>query len=64
MYSPHKSLIQQGKIIAAKSLGDIAVDLTEHGGGTKITRLGDNLKHNLIMASTGSLASTGRSAFW
>uniref|UniRef100_A0A674BSJ7 FERM domain containing 4B n=1 Tax=Salmo trutta TaxID=8032 RepID=A0A674BSJ7_SALTR len=49
----------KGKIIAAKSLGDIAVDLTEHGGGTKITRLGDNLKHNLIMASTGSLASTG-----
>uniref|UniRef100_A0A4W5L5R7 FERM domain containing 4B n=1 Tax=Hucho hucho TaxID=62062 RepID=A0A4W5L5R7_9TELE len=49
----------KGKITAAKSLGDIAVDLTEHGGGTKITRLGDNLKHNLIMASTGSLASTG-----
>ncbi|XP_013991861.1 FERM domain-containing protein 4B isoform X1 [Salmo salar] len=49
----------KGKISAAKSLGDIAMDLTEHGGGTKITRLGDNLKHNLIMASTGSLASTG-----
>ncbi|XP_035596279.1 FERM domain-containing protein 4B-like isoform X1 [Oncorhynchus keta] len=49
----------KGKITAAKSLGDIAVDLTEHGGGTKISRLGDNLKHNLIMASTGSLASTG-----
>uniref|UniRef100_A0A6Q2WRC2 FERM domain-containing protein n=1 Tax=Esox lucius TaxID=8010 RepID=A0A6Q2WRC2_ESOLU len=49
----------KGKITAAKSLGDIAVDLTEHGGGTKISRLGDNLKNNLIMASTGSLVSTG-----
>ncbi|KAJ8016737.1 hypothetical protein DPEC_G00010460 [Dallia pectoralis] len=49
----------KGKLSAAKSLGDIAVDLTEHGGGTKVSRLGDNLKNNLIMASTGSLVSTG-----
>ncbi|KAL1021034.1 hypothetical protein UPYG_G00007870 [Umbra pygmaea] len=51
--------VSKGKITAAKSLGDIAMDLTEHGGGSKITRLGDNLKNNLIMASTGSLVSTG-----
>ena len=39
------------------------MDLTDQQGGSKITRLGDvGLKNNLIMASNGSLVSTGMSA--
>ncbi|KAM6977184.1 FERM domain-containing protein 4B [Aplochiton taeniatus] len=49
----------RAKISTARSLEEIAMDLSEPGGA-KITRLGDNLlKHNHIMASTGSLVSTG-----
>ncbi|KAM3872629.1 FERM domain-containing protein 4B [Diretmus argenteus] len=49
----------KGKLGTARSLEEIAVDLTDHGG-SKISRLGDTgLKNNLIMASNGSLVSTG-----
>ncbi|KAG7261299.1 hypothetical protein CRUP_015333, partial [Coryphaenoides rupestris] len=49
----------RGKIGSARSLEEIAMDLTEHGG-SKISRLGDAaLKNNHIMASNGSLVSTG-----
>ncbi|CAL8319225.1 unnamed protein product [Merluccius merluccius] len=49
----------KGKIGSAKSLEEIAMDLTEQGG-SKISRLGDTgLKNNHIMASNGSLVSTG-----
>ncbi|KAG7252482.1 hypothetical protein CRUP_011208, partial [Coryphaenoides rupestris] len=49
----------KGKIGSARSLEEIAMDLTEHGG-SKISRLGDAaLKNNHIMASNGSLVSTG-----
>lgn len=42
-----------------KSLEEIAMDLTEHGG-PRINRLGDaGLKNNFITASNGSLVSTG-----
>ena len=52
----------QGKIGSAKSLEEIAMDLTEQGG-SKISRLGDTgLKNNHIMASNGSLVSTGRAS--
>ncbi|XP_067095677.1 FERM domain-containing protein 4B isoform X1 [Osmerus mordax] len=48
------------KVSAARSLEEIAMDLTDQQGGSKITRLGDaGLKNNLIMASNGSLVSTG-----
>uniref|UniRef100_A0A8C4H321 FERM domain containing 4B n=1 Tax=Dicentrarchus labrax TaxID=13489 RepID=A0A8C4H321_DICLA len=46
-------------IRTARSVEEIAMDLTEHGGA-KINRLGDaGLKNNLITASNGSLVSTG-----
>ncbi|TMS16312.1 FERM domain-containing protein 4B [Larimichthys crocea] len=49
----------KSKLGTAKSLEEIAMDLTEHGGA-KINRLGDaGLKNNLITASNGSLVSTG-----
>lgn len=43
---------------AARSLGDIAVDLTENGTA-KTTKLNVGTKNQLIMASNGSLVSTG-----
>uniref|UniRef100_A0A8C2ZZL4 FERM domain containing 4B n=1 Tax=Cyclopterus lumpus TaxID=8103 RepID=A0A8C2ZZL4_CYCLU len=47
------------KLGAARSVEEIAMDLTEHGGA-KINRLGDaGLKNNFITASNGSLVSTG-----
>uniref|UniRef100_A0A3P8TPR1 FERM domain containing 4B n=1 Tax=Amphiprion percula TaxID=161767 RepID=A0A3P8TPR1_AMPPE len=47
------------KLGTARSLEEIAMDLTEHGGA-KINRLGDvGLKNNFITASNGSLVSTG-----
>ncbi|KAF7667441.1 hypothetical protein LDENG_00060270 [Lucifuga dentata] len=49
----------KSKLVTARSLEEIAMDLTEHCG-SKITRLGDTgLKNNLIRASNGSLVSTG-----
>ncbi|XP_045912584.1 FERM domain-containing protein 4B isoform X3 [Micropterus dolomieu] len=49
----------KAKLGTARSLEEIAMDLTEHGGA-KINRLGDaSLKNNLITASNGSLVSTG-----
>ncbi|XP_071750647.1 FERM domain-containing protein 4B [Centroberyx gerrardi] len=49
----------KAKLGTARSLEEIAMDLTEQGG-SKITRLGDTgLKNNLITASNGSLVSTG-----
>eukprot|EP00064_Thunnus_orientalis_P003266 superscaffoldBa00000259_g3275 len=48
----------KAKVGAARSLEEIAMDLTEHGGA-KINRLGDTgLKNNFITASNGSLVST------
>ncbi|XP_068561320.1 FERM domain-containing protein 4B-like isoform X2 [Cebidichthys violaceus] len=47
------------KLGTARSVEEIAMDLTEHGGA-KINRLGDaGLKNNFITASNGSLVSTG-----
>ncbi|XP_031172237.1 FERM domain-containing protein 4B isoform X3 [Sander lucioperca] len=47
------------KLGIARSVEEIAMDLTEHGGA-KIHRLGDTgLKNNFITASNGSLVSTG-----
>uniref|UniRef100_A0A3Q3N7Y8 FERM domain containing 4B n=1 Tax=Mastacembelus armatus TaxID=205130 RepID=A0A3Q3N7Y8_9TELE len=49
----------KAKLGTARSLEEIAMDLTEHGGA-KINRLGDaGLKNNVITASNGSLVSTG-----
>ncbi|XP_035016237.1 FERM domain-containing protein 4B isoform X3 [Hippoglossus stenolepis] len=49
----------KGKLVTARSLEEIAMDLTDHGG-PKINRLADaGLKNNLITASNGSLVSTG-----
>ncbi|XP_062248747.1 FERM domain-containing protein 4B isoform X1 [Platichthys flesus] len=49
----------KGKLVAARSLDEIAMDLTDHGG-PKINRLADaSLKNNLITSSNGSLVSTG-----
>ncbi|CAJ1084744.1 FERM domain-containing protein 4B-like isoform X1 [Xyrichtys novacula] len=48
----------KAKLGTARSLEELAMDLTEHGGA-KINRLGDALKNNLITASNGSLVSTG-----
>ncbi|XP_075898117.1 FERM domain-containing protein 4B-like isoform X2 [Nelusetta ayraudi] len=49
----------KAKLAAARSLEEIAMDLTEHAGA-KINRLGEAcLKNNLITASNGSLVSTG-----
>uniref|UniRef100_A0A8D0DGM2 FERM domain containing 4B n=1 Tax=Sander lucioperca TaxID=283035 RepID=A0A8D0DGM2_SANLU len=50
---------KQTKVRIARSVEEIAMDLTEHGGA-KIHRLGDTgLKNNFITASNGSLVSTG-----
>uniref|UniRef100_A0A3P9L079 FERM domain containing 4Bb n=1 Tax=Oryzias latipes TaxID=8090 RepID=A0A3P9L079_ORYLA len=49
----------KAKLGTAKSVEEIAMELTEHGGA-KINRLGDvGLKNNFITASNGSLVSTG-----
>uniref|UniRef100_A0A7N6BGN5 FERM domain-containing protein n=1 Tax=Anabas testudineus TaxID=64144 RepID=A0A7N6BGN5_ANATE len=49
----------KAKLGTTKSLEEIAMDLTEHGG-PRINRLGDaGLKNNFITASNGSLVSTG-----
>ncbi|KAM9750771.1 FERM domain-containing protein 4B isoform 3-T3 [Menidia menidia] len=49
----------KAKVGPARSLEEIAMDLTEHGAA-KINRLGDiGLKNNFITASNGSLVSTG-----
>ncbi|XP_076023063.1 FERM domain-containing protein 4B [Genypterus blacodes] len=49
----------KGKLVTARSVEEIAMELTEHSG-SKITRLGDTgLKNNFITASNGSLVSTG-----
>ncbi|KAK5895012.1 hypothetical protein CesoFtcFv8_011642 [Champsocephalus esox] len=49
----------KGKLVTARSVEEIAMDLTEHGGA-KINRLGDaGLNKTLITASNGSLVSTG-----
>ncbi|XP_074538449.1 FERM domain-containing protein 4B isoform X3 [Halichoeres trimaculatus] len=49
----------KAKLGTSRSLEELAMDLTEHGGA-KINRLGDaGLKNNLITASNGSLVSTG-----
>lgn len=60
MLSSHSaSVLFQAKLGAARSLEEIAMDLTEHAGA-KINRLGEAcLKNNLITASNGSLVSTG-----
>lgn len=46
---------------AARSLNDIAQDLTENGA-SKISKGHLGIKNQLIMASNGSLGSTGRTA--
>uniref|UniRef100_A0A673IER2 FERM domain-containing protein 4B-like n=1 Tax=Sinocyclocheilus rhinocerous TaxID=307959 RepID=A0A673IER2_9TELE len=46
------------KITTARTLGDIATDLTENGA-SKMNKLSAGVKHQLIMASNGSLVSTG-----
>ncbi|KAL7864483.1 hypothetical protein AOLI_G00159030 [Acnodon oligacanthus] len=48
----------KAKITTARSLGDIAMDLTENGA-TKTSKLNVAVKNQLIMASNGSLVSTG-----
>uniref|UniRef100_A0A1A8NEW7 FERM domain containing 4B n=1 Tax=Nothobranchius pienaari TaxID=704102 RepID=A0A1A8NEW7_9TELE len=49
----------KGKPAQARSLEEVAMELTEHGGA-KMSRLGDvGLKKNFITASNGSLVSTG-----
>ncbi|XP_061591458.1 FERM domain-containing protein 4B isoform X1 [Cololabis saira] len=49
----------KAKLGAARTVEEIAMDLTEHGGA-KMNRLGDvGLKNNFITASNGSLVSTG-----
>ncbi|XP_030588449.1 FERM domain-containing protein 4B isoform X3 [Archocentrus centrarchus] len=49
----------KAKLGTTRSLEEIAMDLTEHGGA-KINKLGDvGLKNNFITASNGSLVSTG-----
>uniref|UniRef100_A0A665TVJ0 FERM domain containing 4Bb n=1 Tax=Echeneis naucrates TaxID=173247 RepID=A0A665TVJ0_ECHNA len=49
----------KAKLGTARSLEEIAIDLTEHGGA-RMNRLGDaGPKNNLITASNGSLVSTG-----
>ena len=46
---------------AARSLNDVAQDLTENGA-SKISKGHLGIKNQLIMASNGSLGSTGRTA--
>ncbi|XP_027015007.2 FERM domain-containing protein 4B isoform X1 [Tachysurus fulvidraco] len=48
----------KAKMTAARSLGDIAVDLTENSAA-KTTKLNVGIKNQVIMASNGSLVSTG-----
>ncbi|XP_035987621.1 FERM domain-containing protein 4B isoform X3 [Fundulus heteroclitus] len=49
----------KAKLGPARTLEEIAMELTEHGGA-KMNRLGDvGLKNNCITASNGSLVSTG-----
>nr|XP_055045365.1 LOW QUALITY PROTEIN: FERM domain-containing protein 4B [Misgurnus anguillicaudatus] len=48
----------KSKITTARSLGDIAADLTENGA-SKMNKLSAGVKNQLIMASNGSLVSTG-----
>ncbi|XP_076875018.1 FERM domain-containing protein 4B isoform X2 [Brachyhypopomus gauderio] len=48
----------KAKISAARSLGDIAADLTENGA-SKASRLNAGIKNQHVMASNGSLVSTG-----
>ncbi|XP_051947779.1 FERM domain-containing protein 4B-like isoform X1 [Xyrauchen texanus] len=48
----------KAKITTARSLGDIAADLTENGA-SKMNKLSAGVKNQLIMASNGSLVSTG-----
>ncbi|XP_062871181.1 FERM domain-containing protein 4B [Trichomycterus rosablanca] len=48
----------KAKMTAARSLGDIAADLTENGAG-KMTKLNLVTKNQFITASNGSLVSTG-----
>uniref|UniRef100_A0A672RP11 FERM domain containing 4B n=1 Tax=Sinocyclocheilus grahami TaxID=75366 RepID=A0A672RP11_SINGR len=48
----------KAKITTARSLGDIATDLTENGA-SKMNKLSAGVKNQLIMASNGSLVSTG-----
>uniref|UniRef100_A0A8C6NXF0 FERM domain containing 4B n=1 Tax=Nothobranchius furzeri TaxID=105023 RepID=A0A8C6NXF0_NOTFU len=49
----------KGKPAQARSLEEVAMELTEHGGA-KMSRPGDvGLKKNFITASNGSLVSTG-----
>ncbi|XP_072553260.1 FERM domain-containing protein 4B isoform X2 [Salminus brasiliensis] len=48
----------KAKITTARSLGDIAMDLTENGA-SKTSKLNVAVKNQLIMASNGSLVSTG-----
>lgn len=63
LWNPYSNLcctFFQTKLGTARSLEEIAMDLTEHGGA-KINRLGEACaKNNLITASNGSLVSTGR----
>ncbi|XP_043080801.1 FERM domain-containing protein 4B isoform X3 [Puntigrus tetrazona] len=48
----------KAKITTARSLGDIASDLTENGA-SRMNKLSAGVKNQLIMASNGSLVSTG-----
>uniref|UniRef100_A0A4W4DSN6 Cytohesin Ubiquitin Protein Inducing domain-containing protein n=1 Tax=Electrophorus electricus TaxID=8005 RepID=A0A4W4DSN6_ELEEL len=48
----------KAKITAARSLGDIATDLTENGS-SKVSRLNAGIKNQHVTASNGSLVSTG-----
>uniref|UniRef100_A0A8C1GK79 FERM domain containing 4Bb n=1 Tax=Cyprinus carpio TaxID=7962 RepID=A0A8C1GK79_CYPCA len=48
----------KAKITKARILGDIAADLTENGA-SKMNKLSAGVKNQLIMASNGSLVSTG-----
>uniref|UniRef100_A0A3P8WQI4 FERM domain containing 4B n=1 Tax=Cynoglossus semilaevis TaxID=244447 RepID=A0A3P8WQI4_CYNSE len=49
----------KSKLGSTRSLEELAMDLTEHGGA-KVTRLGDRaMKNDCITASNGSLVSTG-----
>uniref|UniRef100_A0A8C5D5I3 FERM domain-containing protein n=1 Tax=Gouania willdenowi TaxID=441366 RepID=A0A8C5D5I3_GOUWI len=49
----------KAKVGTTRTLEEVAMDITEHGGA-KINKLGDvGLKNNCITASNGSLVSTG-----
>lgn len=51
-------LFIKSKISTPKSLGDIAMDLTEIGA-SRVGKISAESKDQLIMASNGSLASAG-----